>query len=767
MALPRRALPPPWRRLAAPALAALSLGSASTARAQANAIIPMTPCPGCTLPPTDDLIVGPIPIGFPIKFGGQTYSELYIDSNANVRFGPNGASLLWWQIRQLWLSPGTAQPPLIAAFLADVDTRETNGPSQISYGNFTHGGNPAFAVNWLNVGRYDLLFATRNSVQIVLVRRGGAGDFDILLNYNRVAWEAAGPAGGGFNGVGIVGYYDGESSFELPGSRTLGALLDGGPSALTAFKRNTGVKGSYVLPIRNTAPGLQPRVRGAVLDPDGVPIAGAGVQACAQFGAGVCVSGSTDPSGNYELTAFDPADLTIPLQWSLTAYPPATTNFLPALPIGFTFPFPPDVAAPNLTLVRRLAPPAGTTLEPPPAATVDGLPLVYWQDPLTVRTPGCAGATGAQYQVFHDGQAILTGSLGEVAPGQYEALLPPFAPVHGFVEVHLLLTCPSGPPTDTAFSLYIDPSGFVFDTLGEPIAGARMTLYRSELPDGPFTPLPDGDDTMSPANRANPSFTDARGHFGWDVMAGYYVVRAEKEGCRAPGLPEQPYVETDVLPVPPEWLDLALVLDCTDITPPDLAVPPQVDATATSRHGAEVAYEARAFDGGVEIPIACSPPSGAQFSLGPTQVTCDASDEQGNASQADFEVRVTYAWSDLLPPLTPGGDNVTKVGRKVRIKFALTGESAGITDAKARFSLEPFGAGEALEPEAAPAEPDGARAAEKRNCGQKGELFCYDHRDRVYEYELSTKKMNPGAYRMRIDLGDGVERAAKLTLVDH
>ena len=36
---------------------------------------------------------------------------------------------------------------------------------------------------------------------------------------------------------------------------------------------------------------------------------------------------------------------------------------------------------------------------------------------------------------------------------------------------------------------------------------------------------------MSPSNRENPDFSRSDGRFGWDVVAGYYVVTAERDGC--------------------------------------------------------------------------------------------------------------------------------------------------------------------------------------------------------------------------------------------
>jgi hypothetical protein len=78
---------------------------------------------------------------------------------------------------------------------------------------------------------------------------------------------------------------------------------------------------------------------------------------------------------------------------------------------------------------------------------------------------------------------------------------------------------------------------------------------------------------MSPAKRANPDLTNAAGLFGWDVLTGFYRVRAERDGCHAPGDPTQAFVETPVLQIPPPALELRLVLDCgVAATPGSLAL---------------------------------------------------------------------------------------------------------------------------------------------------------------------------------------------------
>jgi hypothetical protein len=78
-----------------------------------------------------------------------------------------------------------------------------------------------------------------------------------------------------------------------------------------------------------------------------------------------------------------------------------------------------------------------------------------------------------------------------------------------------------------------------------------------------------------------------------------------------------------------------------DKTPPALELPKDMTVEATSAAGAAVAYPASAsdlVDG--QVPITCSPPSGATFALGTTKVTCTATDKAGNTATGTFTVTV-------------------------------------------------------------------------------------------------------------------------------
>ena len=160
----------------------------------------------------------------------------------------------------------------------------------------------------------------------------------------------------------------------------------------------------------------------------------------------------------------------------------------------------------------------------------------------------CAGGTGS-FSITFDatGAEIASGPMVETptGSGHYEGSAPRFDQlgIHGYATVHVSIHCPD-PNDDDDFdvTIYLDPSGNVVDKTGAPVA-ATVTLLRSDSDAGPFEAVPNGSALMSPANRVNPDVTDSAGHYGWDVIAGFYKVRAEKSGCGS--------TESSVLKIPP------------------------------------------------------------------------------------------------------------------------------------------------------------------------------------------------------------------------
>jgi PKD repeat protein len=191
-----------------------------------------------------------VPIGFEINFYGNTFTSLYVNNNGNVTldaalgtYTPFGLTNTLSQI--------------IAPFFADVDTRAGN---TVTFGNDTVDGHPAFGVNWIDVGYYDMETDKLDSFQLVLISRSdrNPGDFDIEFNYDQIQWET-GEASGGVDGLGgdsaVAGYSNGSglpgTSFQLHGSAIPGELLDNNPGGLIHSDLNTNYPGRYVMPIVN------------------------------------------------------------------------------------------------------------------------------------------------------------------------------------------------------------------------------------------------------------------------------------------------------------------------------------------------------------------------------------------------------------------------------------------------------------------------------------------------------------------------------------
>src|ERR1700744_1425264 len=128
-----------------------------------------------------------------------------------------------------------------------------------SSGTGTFDDHDAFGATWPAVGYYNSQTDKLNTFQIILVNRSdvGAGDFDIVLNYDQIQWETGG-ASGGHDGLGgtsaAVGFSAGTGQpgtfFQFQGSPVNGSLIDGGPDSLVA-NANDGVLGQSLFSVRN------------------------------------------------------------------------------------------------------------------------------------------------------------------------------------------------------------------------------------------------------------------------------------------------------------------------------------------------------------------------------------------------------------------------------------------------------------------------------------------------------------------------------------
>jgi hypothetical protein len=301
-------------------------------------------------------------------------------------------------------------------------------------------------------------------------------------------------------------------------------------------------------------------------EPNELP--GAPVQAC-PIGGGACRSTTSGAHGRYTI------QVPVSGEYAITAFPPSSSEALPKTRPGVsTIADEADTPNQNVVLAIPQAPPpnVGFGGSGYRGTTGNGTPVVHWQEPFVIEYE-----TGIEDEVevtvrFPNEEERTYPPAEPVEPdpedpgtGHFRFPIEPLYPNHGPAEVSIKDKPPGEPEEETDFPIYIDPSGFVHTTDGAPLAGVTVTLYRSDSESGPFTAVPDGSAVMSPMNRANPDLSGADGHFGWDVIAGYYKVRAEKSGCHAPGDPGQAFVETEVQTIPPPVTNLDIRLDCSPL----------------------------------------------------------------------------------------------------------------------------------------------------------------------------------------------------------
>jgi len=621
-------------------------------------------CNAHSLPATDNGSTGPVALPFPINFHGAVYNHAFINNNGNVTFeAPHDWTFAWDVALGGYFEPAEST---IAAFYADVDTRGA-GSNVVHYGEVNFGGHPAFCVNWLDVGYFNGHSDKLNSFQLLLVQRNDVGlnDFDIYLNYGSVQWDCVDNNiycewGGttvtaGYWAVPVHGSTGFLYSYRIPGAWTRGTWLDnsGSPYSLIHSAHNSPLPGQYIFPIRNGDPATLGTLAGRVTDTASTPMAKALVEVCPVEPGLLCTTVTTDGAqGTYSVEWLPEGDYTI------TAFPSSRSNALPQT-VG------PVHVTTGATLTRDITLPPAMLMPPEvslsPATTGDnGVSIVNYNDPLALSVPGCAGGT-ATYSVQGDPTVFASGPMREAPTGMYSALILPLSPNKGLARVSVNIACTSIAPQSVVFDIYIDPSNTVRTLQGRPVRDALVTLYRADKPEGPFTVVPSGSALMSPLNRTNPDVTDTQGRFRWDVIAGYYKVRAERAGCLS--LSGAPYAESEVLPVPPVT-DLDLRLDCPgldDLTSPSssASVSPPANAHGWNNTEVQVQLTATDDDSGVEA-LVCTL-SGAQpggiimhgpgaealiATEGETTVSWFAYDVAGNPEEShSLQVRI-----DQTPP---------------------------------------------------------------------------------------------------------------------
>jgi alpha-tubulin suppressor-like RCC1 family protein len=184
-----------------------------------------------------------------------------------------------------------------------------------------------------------------------------------------------------------------------------------------------------------------------------------------------------------------------------------------------------------------------------------------------------------------------------------------------------------------------------------------------------------------------------------------------------------------------------------DTNAPLIADHAYITAEAISASGAAVSYTSPATSDAVDGPgtSTCSPVSGSTFVLGETTVTCSATDAHGNSASTTFKITVQYTFSGLLQPIDPDGKSLFKLGSTIPVKFQLTYAGGSVTNAIASIHVAQISnnlVGSDIE-------------AISTAAATTGNLFRYDSTSNLYIFNLATKSLSKGTYKISIDLGDG------------
>lgn len=545
-------------------------------------------CETGTLAGNDDGSTTQQNIGFNVKFGATNYSALWVNNNGNVTF--DGALGTYTPFPLI-----TSSRAIIAPFFGDVWTIGAN-TDLVTYGQvasypWAGGMHAAYCVMWdgvQGVSYYADNSGTKlNKFQLLIISRSdrGAGDFDIVFNYDQVQWET-GSASGGTNGLGggsaRAGFSDGHNfNNEIAGSGVNGALLDSDPNGLIHNGNTTQAGGGlfpgrFVFRVQNGLPPGTSGITGQVVDANTAAAVTAHVIACTTDMTSCPGGAFTGTDGTYSMSG-------LPAGTYIVRANPTDANYAPGQHPG-------NVIASTGAVTNNVDIPVQGPQPPVPGVVVGGpgfrgntgsgpaVPVVYWTQPISLATIGCPGGTG-HYSVADDSGIFASGALADT--GVHSTLntaqnvfrnesVPAFYPHHGNVTVRLWVdNCPPGPgvATNSSFTMYIDPSGTVTDQSNNAIANATVTLLRSDTGDtGTFTAVTDGSALMDPSNRHNPTTTDSSGRYGWNVQPGFYQVQATAPTCNT--------VTSSVFNIPPAVTNADLRLTCTpgDTTAPTCTV---------------------------------------------------------------------------------------------------------------------------------------------------------------------------------------------------
>jgi len=137
-------------------------------------------------------------------------------------------------------------------------------------------------------------------------------------------------------------------------------------------------------------------------------------------------------------------------------------------------------------------------------------------------------------------------------------------------------------------------------------------------------------------------------------------------------------------------------------------------------------------------------------------VTYNVTDAALNpAVQVTRTVNVVYKFGGILPPINSDGSSIFKLGSTVPVKFQLTDADGNfVTNAVATIWVKKLSNGVL----------PGEMEAVSTSAATTGNLFRYDSTSNQYIFNLATKLLSKGNWRITIDLGDGTLNYVNINL---
>ena len=161
--------------------------------------------------------------------------------------------------------------------------------------------------------------------------------------------------------------------------------------------------------------------------------------------------------------------------------------------------------------------------------------------------------------------------------------------------------------------------------------------------------------------------------------------------------------------------------------------------------------------GGSGVASCTGPDTLDTSSVGNKTFTVVTTDHAGNTRTESVVYKVVYAYGELRQPINPDGSSVFKAGSTVPVKFSLTDHAGNpVGTATPTISYTSF------DPEALPGDEVVEPVFSAPATG--GTQLRWDPSTSQYVFNLSTKSMKAGAYKLVISLDDGKQYSAVITL---